>query len=306
MNQVGLQGFVKIVELGSFSDAAEALFLSQSALSQQIRTLEGQLKFDLFQHVPRRVILTPAGREFYPRAKQIVELYELAVKDARAVQLNVNPPKRHLQLGYQNVALEMFGYDLFAFTEELCLRYAPLMSRCNNRKDIWKSILSGSIDLSFQIECAEIAAWDLEFTPLLYIPEIGVPFHTSEQIARGWISLEQAMEYRWIFAGPTDQSLYEMSMTREAARNRTDIIISQQVKSVQYELPTLMLVPSVYYRRPDPKQVFLIDWKKGMRFGVVTKKEKDPEVVQYVEELRCAVPKLSQKLFGLALESAVE
>lgn len=306
MNQVGLQGFIKIVELDSFSDAADALFLSQSALSQQIRTLEGQLKFELFQHVPRRVILTPAGRAFYPKAKQIVELYELAVKDARAVQLNVNPPKRHLLLGHQNIALEMLGYDLFALTEELCLQYSPLMSRCNNRKEVWKSLLSGSIDLSLQIECAEIAAWDLQFTPLVYLPEIGIPFHTPEDCPRGWITIEQAMEYRWLFAGPTDQSLYETAMMREAVQNRTDIIIPHQVKSVQYELPILMFAPCVYYRRPDPKQVFLIDWQKGMRFGVVTKKGNDPVVEQYVEGLKRCVPALSQKLFGLELTSAVE
>ena len=50
MNESALEGFVKIVELNSFSAAAEALYLSQSALSQQIRTLEGQLQFELFQH----------------------------------------------------------------------------------------------------------------------------------------------------------------------------------------------------------------------------------------------------------------
>ena len=53
MNESALEGFVKIVELNSFSAAAETLYLSQSALSQQIRTLEGQLQFELFQHVPR-------------------------------------------------------------------------------------------------------------------------------------------------------------------------------------------------------------------------------------------------------------
>ena len=44
MNESALEGFVKIVEMNSFSAAAEALYLSQSALSQQIRTLELQMK----------------------------------------------------------------------------------------------------------------------------------------------------------------------------------------------------------------------------------------------------------------------
>lgn len=93
MNESALEGFVKIVELNSFSAAAEALYLSQSALSQQIRTLEGQLQFELFQHVPRRVVLTPAGRDFYPKAKQLIALYQQAVCHARAVQQQENRRK---------------------------------------------------------------------------------------------------------------------------------------------------------------------------------------------------------------------
>ena len=80
MNESALEGFVKIVEMNSFSAAADALYISQSALSQQIRTLEGQLKLELFQHVPRRVVLTPAGQDFYPQAKMILNLYQNAVK----------------------------------------------------------------------------------------------------------------------------------------------------------------------------------------------------------------------------------
>ena len=48
MNQSALEGFVKIVEMDSFSAAAEALYLSQSALSQQIRTLEGNCSLNCF------------------------------------------------------------------------------------------------------------------------------------------------------------------------------------------------------------------------------------------------------------------
>ena len=61
MSLKALQGFVRIVELDSFSEAADALFLSQSALSQQIRVLEAQLKVQLFQHAQRRVVLTQDG-----------------------------------------------------------------------------------------------------------------------------------------------------------------------------------------------------------------------------------------------------
>ena len=63
-------------------------------------------------------------------------------------------------------------------------------------------------------------------------------------------------------------------MLHEASRRRAEII--RGVKSVQYKLPSLMLTPAVYYRRPNLEQVFVLDWNKGMRFGIVTKAEPDP------------------------------
>ena len=148
---------------GQFSAAAEALYLSQSALSQQIRTLEGQLQFELFQHVPRRVILTPAGRDFYPKAKQLVALYQEAVRHARAVQQQEKPPERHLVIAWSHEAMRMFGYDLFSLTNELCLQYTSIMMQCASRSEVWRSLKKGDADLSFQLESAEFYAQGFTF-----------------------------------------------------------------------------------------------------------------------------------------------
>ena len=107
-----------------------------------------------------------------------------------------------------------------------------------------------------------------------------------------------------MFAETPEQSLYETALLHEAARQQAEIIRS--VKSVQYELPSLMLTPAVYYRRPDPSQVFILDWNKGMRFGIVTKAEPDPMVMAYVRALQQQLPSLSEKLFGLKLEPVEE
>ena len=144
----------------------------------------------------------------------------------------------------------------------------------------------------------------MHFYPVVYMPEIGVPFHTPPEVPRGYITLEQAVQYRWMFAETPEQSLYETALLHEAARRQAEIIRS--VKSVQYELPSLMLTPAVYYRRPDPSQVFILDWNKGMRFGIVTKAEPDSVVMAYVRALQQQLPSLSEKLFGLKLEPVEE
>ncbi|MBI1309766.1 LysR family transcriptional regulator [bacterium] len=75
-----LRYFLKVVELGNFTRAAEACHVSQPALSQAIQKLEDELGQPVFERLGRRVELTPAGRMLLPRASQAVQL----VDEARA------------------------------------------------------------------------------------------------------------------------------------------------------------------------------------------------------------------------------
>ena len=215
MNESALEGFIKIVELNSFSAAAEALYLSQSALSQQIRTLEGQLQFELFQHVPRRVVLTPAGQDFYPKAKQLVALYQQAVCHARAVQQQEKPPERHLVIAGCHEAMRMFAYDLFSLTSDLCLQYTSILGWCANRSEVWRSLKKGEMDLSFQLESAEFYAQGLTFVPLFYMPELCIPIHPPADMPVGRLTLEQALQYRWLPIKEMYQTVYETSLLQE-------------------------------------------------------------------------------------------
>ena len=67
-----LRYFVEIAESGSFSAAAERLFVAQSALSRQIKELENQLQTPLFERTARQPRLTAAGEAFYPRARNLL------------------------------------------------------------------------------------------------------------------------------------------------------------------------------------------------------------------------------------------
>lgn len=63
------QYFIKIVEEGSFTAASEKLFIAQSALSRQIKLLEEEIDFQLFDRVDKRAKLTSAGEVFYKKIK---------------------------------------------------------------------------------------------------------------------------------------------------------------------------------------------------------------------------------------------
>nr|WP_312820948.1 LysR family transcriptional regulator [Acinetobacter oleivorans] len=63
------QYFIKIVEEGSFTAASEKLFIAQSALSRQIKLLEEEIDFKLFDRTDKKVKLTTAGEVFYKKIK---------------------------------------------------------------------------------------------------------------------------------------------------------------------------------------------------------------------------------------------
>ncbi|KEA51262.1 MULTISPECIES: nitrogen assimilation transcriptional regulator NAC [Mangrovibacter] len=78
MNLRRLKYFVKIVDIGSLTQAAEVLHIAQPALSQQVATLEGELDQQLLIRTKRGVTPTEAGKILYAHARTILRQCEQA------------------------------------------------------------------------------------------------------------------------------------------------------------------------------------------------------------------------------------
>ena len=72
MDLSALQAFVAVAQNASFSQAAEQLFVSQSAISKRIAQLETDIKAQLFDRIGRKVALTEAGHVLLPRAQRLL------------------------------------------------------------------------------------------------------------------------------------------------------------------------------------------------------------------------------------------
>ena len=68
-----LRYFKAVVENGSFSRAAESVYVSQPALSLQVRDLEETLGLPLLERESRGVILTPLGREVHAQSLRVLD-----------------------------------------------------------------------------------------------------------------------------------------------------------------------------------------------------------------------------------------
>jgi DNA-binding transcriptional LysR family regulator len=76
-----LRYFVAVAEQLHFGRAAESLFVSQPALSKQVRSLENELRVRLFDRDRRAVRLTASGAALLPQATAVLAAWEQAVAD---------------------------------------------------------------------------------------------------------------------------------------------------------------------------------------------------------------------------------
>ena len=70
-----LQIFESIFRLGSFTKAAEELFLTQPTVSMQLKKLSDTVEMPLFEHVGRHVEPTEAGKELYQATRRVFEIF---------------------------------------------------------------------------------------------------------------------------------------------------------------------------------------------------------------------------------------
>lgn len=97
MNTNQLRYFVASAESKSFTKAADQYYISQTAITQQIRALEETLGVALFDRSSRPIALTPAGRTFLTDAREILERMDNAVHRVQEASVGM---VGNLRVGY--------------------------------------------------------------------------------------------------------------------------------------------------------------------------------------------------------------
>jgi DNA-binding transcriptional LysR family regulator len=81
-----LKTFVAVADLGSFSKASEMLYITQPAVTQQIKSLERMVGAKLFQRQGGRIVLTEEGKRIYELAKALLKDYENLVEEMAKIK----------------------------------------------------------------------------------------------------------------------------------------------------------------------------------------------------------------------------
>lgn len=112
-----LDTFIQVADAGSFSKAAEALYISSTAVMKQINLLEESLDVQLFVRTPRGLTLTDAGKSYYQDAKYMIQYARDAQARARnAMQGN----ERVIRIGVSPMTPGQFLMTLWPQIQEQC------------------------------------------------------------------------------------------------------------------------------------------------------------------------------------------
>ena len=157
-----LQIFESIFRLGSFTRAAEELFLTQPTVSMQIKKLTDVVGLPLFEHVGRNVVPTEAGIELYHACRDIFQiLSNLEMKIANYQGLKSG----RLRLGVVTTAQYLVPETLGQFSQEY--PGIDLSLEVTNRNRIIERMCANEYDLYImgQAPTEEIEVESYQFSP---------------------------------------------------------------------------------------------------------------------------------------------
>lgn len=153
-----IYAFVKVAETGSMGDAASQLFVSHSAISQSIKTLEGQLEQPLFTRVGRRVELNQAGTKYYNRISPAIKEIISASEEIKSTQRDND----YITLNMVNsMVLHWWIPKVDSFQKQLPdidIRISNLVNQLDFEKNnIDAAIIQGSCLGNDQYHCEKLA-----------------------------------------------------------------------------------------------------------------------------------------------------
>lgn len=173
-----LDTFIKVAESGSFSKAAELLYMTPTAVMKQINSLEKVLSVILFERTNHGLTLTKAGESFLQDARYLAEYFARAVEKARETEAGEN--LKSIRIGVSAMTPARFVLDIWSQIQRrmpnLKIELIPFENNPVNSVEILKNlgqhidVVGGLYDDNFLVERGCMAAHLYDKKLLLAVP----------------------------------------------------------------------------------------------------------------------------------------
>lgn len=268
-----LETFIKVSECGSFTKAADDLYITPTAVMKQINALEKELEVTLFDRTNHGLRITKAGESFLQDARYILEYLSRATEKVREIQEEEN--RKSIRIGTSVMTPAKFILDVWSQIQSrmptLKIELIPFENNPVNSVEILRNlgqhidVVAGLYDENFLQERRCLAAHMYDKRILLAVPvahalsaeSLIAPAKLKNRrvlfIRRGWNryidDLRNKLEARGVKT--EDFEMFNISAYNRAVTENMPIITVEGWEDVH---PLLKLIP--------------VDWEDSIPFGV--------------------------------------
>ena len=234
MNINQLKYFVAVAEHRSFTKAANQYYLSQTAITQQVRALEATLEVQLFDRNSRPISLTPAGTVFLTEAKAILERMNTAISRAQDASTGL---VGSLRIGYTK------GYERSDLSDKLRSfhrEYPNVLLTCfrHDTDMLAAGLLNHEYDIIFTWDSTNIRQNEELETRLIERARLVVALYASHPLAQRTFLLRSELKSETILfmtpssTGESYGDAYFMQLYQNAGYQPNILLRSNDVESL--------------------------------------------------------------------------
>lgn len=286
-----LKTFITVAENGSFTKAAELLYITPTAVMKQINALESQLNITLFDRTNHGLKLTEAGKCFLQDAQYIIEYTNHAIEKARKIA--DKEKQQSIRIGTSIMTPAKFLLDVWSEIQKinpyLKIELIPFDNNPINSIEILRNlgkhidIVAGLYDDSFLIERGCKAAYLYDKQLLFAIPlthqlsnksKITIDDLNGEKvlmIRKNWNEYIDELRKDLLDRGVIvlEFDMFNISAFNRAVKENLPIITVDGWEDVH---PLLKIVPA--------------DWKYRIPFGILYSPTPSKQVKDFINTLQ--------------------
>jgi DNA-binding transcriptional LysR family regulator len=280
--------FVAVVRNNSFTEAAEECYISQSAISQQIQSLEAELGVQLLIRDNRKFTLTHAGEYFYNEAIKLLDQAEKLRQDTIKIGTS---NLQQIRIGYPK---SYGGYEIHKAVASFSERYPETQLKIINgtHEELYDALRYGEVDIVFNDHRRMFS--DLYVNYPIYIAYMYAEISGKNKLAaKDFVTIEELKNIPCLLISSVQQQRNEADYYRDTIGFGGTFLFTENLEEARVlvsanrgflpieQMPDLPQVGSTIRRLP-----ILKNGKQIMRdYGAFWKKERDSIYMRAFAEL---------------------
>jgi len=300
-----IRAFVALAETGSFTQAAQQLYLTQSAVSHSIRSLEDQLNVLLVERLGKRVSLTSDGHTFLKRCHTVIAELESATRELDAMR---RWGQGLLRIGAtHSICNYLLPHILREFRESF--PRCEIVIESGDTSDLIDMLDKAEIDIALGMN-RTVGTW-LNFEELFVDQMVSVVSPIHEWASKSSISMKELQNQQIIVYSKNSEThrLIECEL-EESGLKSTNILALGDMEAIKamskIGIGVGIVAPWIARRELDLKELFAIpfsDHTPQRSWGYFTNTAKN---LSLIEETFIGIAKLVCRDFTLPVDTHEE